>query len=342
MTDSVLVAMSGGVDSSVAAALLLEAGYDVTGVTLRLWGGESDQGCCSAADVDDARRVAQQLGIAHYVFNLADEFTAGVVEPYVAAHADGLTPNPCIECNRTIKFDQLLRRTDAMGFDLLATGHHARIGPGGQLRRGADPGKDQSYVLHMLSAAVLQRVRFPVGDMTKDEVRRRADGLGLRSADKPDSQEVCFIASTTSRGGFLADRGLTLTPGRVVEAGSGTEVGRVEGVELVTVGQRKGLGLAGGSEPRYVTSVDVNSATVTVGPRRDLLVDHVTVTSWSWVTGPMTGAVQVQTSAHGVPVDGWLEPTGVVRLAQPTRRVAPGQSVVAYRGDQVVGGGPAL
>src|SRR4051812_22374418 len=188
----VLCAMSGGVDSSVAAALLRDEGHDVTGVTLKLWGGPSDAGCCSVADVDDARRVAQQLGIRHVVFGFADEFLAGVVEPYIQAHAEGRTPNPCIECNRTIKFDRLLARAAQLGFDGVATGHHARI-VDGRLRRGADRSKDQSYVLHMLDRARLARIRFPVGAITKDEVRARAKAIGLRTAVKPDSQEVCFL-----------------------------------------------------------------------------------------------------------------------------------------------------
>ncbi len=190
----VMVAMSGGVDSSVAAALCVEAGHDVVGVTLRLWGGESDSGCCSVSDVEDARRVAHQLDIDHHVFNLADDFARHVVGPYVAAHAEGRTPNPCIECNRHLKFDRLLSRATALGFDAVATGHHARVvtDAGGVRRvaRGADAAKDQSYVLYMLRADALGRVALPVGAMTKDEVRQHARRLGLATASKPDSQDV--------------------------------------------------------------------------------------------------------------------------------------------------------
>src|SRR3954468_3042116 len=192
--------MSGGVDSSVAAALLRDAGHDVTGVTMKLWGGESDTGCCSVSDVDDARRVARALDIDHHVFNFGDRFDADVVAPYVAAHADGLTPNPCIECNRHVKFDKLLVRARALGFDAIATGHHARIVPtssgGLRVARGADRAKDQSYVLYMLGQHQLRSTLFPVGPMTKDEVRSRAAALGLPTAVKPDSQDVCFIASS--------------------------------------------------------------------------------------------------------------------------------------------------
>jgi tRNA-specific 2-thiouridylase len=338
--ERVLVAMSGGVDSSVAAALLLEDGHEVVGVTLKLWGGASDSGCCSVADVDDARAVAQRLGIDHHVFNFGDEFTARVVDPYVADHAAGRTPNPCIECNRHLKFDRLLRRADALGFDAVATGHHARIvsTPQGTRRvaRGADRAKDQSYVLHMLDQPALARVRFPVGDLTKAEVRAAASRLGLATADKPDSQDVCFITATGGRSAFLGDR-IPTTPGRVVDR-HGREVGAVPSVELVTIGQRHGLGLPGGGPPRYAVAVDVPSATVTVGEAADLLTSRVRLGSVAWVDGPVDGALDAQVSAHGAVracrVDG-LD----VCFEEPARRVAPGQSVVLYDGDTVVGAG---
>src|SRR5437764_11660902 len=192
----VLVAMSGGVDSSVAAARLLERGYDVTAVTLKLWGGESDTGCCSVSDVEDARRVAAQLDIPHYVFNFADDFTAAVVDPYVDAYVRGSTPNPCVECNRAIKFGRLLDRARALGFDSVATGHHARVVERDgryELLRGADRAKDQSYVLYMLTQRELARALFPVGELTKADVRAHAARLGLRTASKPESMDVCFI-----------------------------------------------------------------------------------------------------------------------------------------------------
>ena len=341
---TVLVAMSGGVDSSVAAALLQREGHEVVGVTMKLWGGPSDTGCCSVADVDDARRVAQQLGIDHYVFDFGGDFASAVVAPYVAAHAAGRTPNPCVACNRAIKFDRLLRRADALGVELVATGHHARVETAGagrcRLRRGADPAKDQSYVLHMLGQAELRRLRFPVGHLTKAAVRSLAAELGLRTAAKPDSQDVCFIPTSGGRRGFLGDR-LRFTPGRVVDT-DGAEVGRVDAVELVTIGQRKGLGTAGGAAPRFAVGVDVAAATVTVGRADDLLAASVELADTSWVDGEPAGAVLVQTSAHGEPVAATWDPsTATARFDRQVRRVAPGQSVALYDGDVLLGGGVA-
>ena len=338
----VMVAMSGGVDSSVAAALLLGEGREVVGVTLRLWGGESDSGCCAVSDVDDARRVCDALGIEHHVFNLGDDFDRHVVDPYVAAHAAGRTPNPCIECNRHVKFDRLLNRARALGFERLATGHHARVALRSdgtrRIARPADPAKDQSYVLHMLGQDQLSGLELPIGDLTKDEVRQRAASLGLRIAGKPDSQDVCFITREHGRGDFLARR-IPLTPGRVVDV-TGAEVGRVDAIELVTVGQRKGMELAGAAEPRYAVAGDMPAATVTVGSADDLLVDATPVGVFSWADGPVSGPMLVQVSAHGQAVEAELV-GDEVRWATPHRRVAPGQSVVFYEGDEVTGGATA-
>jgi tRNA-specific 2-thiouridylase len=340
----VLVAMSGGVDSSVAAALLREAGHDVTGVTMKLWGGDSDTGCCSVSDVDDARRVAHQLEIDHLVFNFGDDFLADVVEPYVDAHAEGRTPNPCIECNRHLKFDRLLRRAEALGFDAVATGHHARVvatAVGPRLARGADPDKDQSYVLHMVHERDLGRVLLPVGTMTKADVRARARALGLRTAAKPDSQDVCFITSTGGRRAFLGDR-IPLRPGRVVDGG-GHVVGEVDAVELVTVGQRRGLGIGGTGAPHYAVEVDVPGATVTVGGAEQLQCESTTVEQVVWAGEPVDGEVLVQCSAHGRAEPARLRRAGerwTVLWGAPRPRVAPGQSVVFYdERDQIVLGG---
>lgn len=343
----VLVALSGGVDSSVAAALLRDEGHEVTGVTMKLWGGDSDTGCCSVSDVDDARRVAQQLDIDHHVFNFGSDFASDVVDPYVRAHAAGRTPNPCVECNRHLKFDRLLRRAEALGFDAIATGHHARVVEHDGRRhvaRGADHAKDQSYVLYVLPSEVLDRVLLPVGHLTKADVRARAEALGLRTADKPDSQDVCFITRTGGRASFLGER-IPLRPGRVVER-DGHAVGTVPAVELVTVGQRRGLGVSGTGEPRFALDVDVAAATVTVGGAADLLTDRTPVASVVWTERPGWGAAAVQCSAHGEAAVADIEPGpapdgALVRWAEPHPRVAPGQSVVFYDGDVVIGGGLA-
>jgi tRNA-specific 2-thiouridylase len=336
----VLAGMSGGVDSSVAAAVLREAGNEVVGVTMKLWGGASDTGCCSVADVDDARRAADRLGIEHHVFNFGREFDTHVVAPYVAAHAAGSTPNPCVECNRHLKFDVLLRRAAALGFDAVATGHHARIvtgqAGGRRVARGADRAKDQSYVLAVVGADALERVSFPIGGLTKAQVRARAAELGLPTAAKPDSQDVCFIRRREGRAGFLGSR-MVFTPGRVVDSG-GRDVGIVDAVELVTVGQRRGVGVAGGHAPRYVLDVDVDAATVVVGAPEELLVDTTPFARWVWTDVALTGALAVQCSAHGEARAAVVDTdAGVVRWREPRRRVAAGQLVVAYAGDQVVG-----
>jgi tRNA-specific 2-thiouridylase len=333
----VLVAMSGGVDSSVAAALLVAEGHEVVGATLKLWGGPSDSGCCSVADVDDARRVAQQLGIDHHVFNLTEEFDRHVVAPYVEAHARGRTPNPCIECNRAIKFDRLLERADRLGFDRLATGHHARVGRGDplRLRRGADAAKDQSYVLSMLGQAELARVLFPVGDMSKADVRAHAAGLGLRTAGKPDSQDVCFIGSVEGRQGFLADK-LEFHAADVVDR-SGQAVGRVDAVELVTLGQRRGMGHGTDGGRHYVVAVDVPARRVTVGSAAEAVIPAVTLSAatLTWVDRPLRHGDRAvaQVSAHGRPASCAVAHSTdglVVHFDVPQRPVASGQTVALY------------
>lgn len=346
-----LVAMSGGVDSSVAAALLVEAGHQVEGATLKLWGGTSDSGCCSVADAEDARRVADQLAIAHHVFNFSSDFEDQVVNHYVAAHAAGNIPNPCIECNRHLKFDRLLLRAAKLGFSAVATGHHARSTRDREtwhLRRGADRAKDQSYVLSMLGQGQLAHCLFPVGELTKSEVRARARALGLRTAAKPDSQDTCFITATGGRSQFLAER-MNLHPGQMVEASTGAVVGQVPAVEMVTVGQRRGLGSGPGGQRRYALAVDPASATVTVGRAADLLADQVELDRLTWVDRPMPWGVPVlaQSSAHGEPVRAVLAGAGaagraVLAFAEPQRRVAPGQTVALYAGDSVLGAGVAL
>lgn len=350
----VMVMMSGGVDSSVAAARLLDAGHDVTGVTLKLWGGDSDSGCCSLSDVEDARRVAAQLDIPHYVFNFAEAFDEQVVDPYVRDYSRARTPNPCIECNRNLKFGRALERATALGFDAVATGHHARVtggtpptgADGGRpadavpvpyvLRRGVDAAKDQAYVLYMLTQDQLSRTLLPVGALTKAQVREQASRLGLRTAAKAESMDVCFI-TRGDRERFI-DARTEPRPGLIVDD-AGRELGRHRGVAGFTVGQRRGLGVAAG-ERRYVTDVDAASATVTIGRRPDLLRSSIALDGLRWSAPPPGDDEELlfQTRAHGVARPGVLR-GDVLHWREPQPRVAPGQAVVAFRGDGVVGGG---
>ncbi|MGH9100699.1 MAG: tRNA 2-thiouridine(34) synthase MnmA, partial [Acidimicrobiales bacterium] len=321
----------------VAAARLVAEGHDVVGATLKLWGGPQSSGCCSVADVDDARRVAQQLGIPHHVFNLTEDFERDVVTPYVAAHAAGCTPNPCIECNRHIKFDRLLERARRLGFDRLATGHHARVRERAgrfSLRRGVDPLKDQSYVLSMLGQSQLGAIVLPVGEMTKPEVRAEAARLGLRTAGKPDSQDVCFIHDREGRQGFLASR-LELHSGDVFDAETGARLGAVDAVELVTVGQRRGMPAAG--QRRYAVAVDVGARRVTVSgaERAGTMEVSLAPDSMTWVDLPLADGDEAiaQMSAHGRPARctvrtgdfGWR-----CRFEVEQRPVAPGQTLALY------------
>ena len=335
----ILVAMSGGVDSSVAAAVLLEQGYEVVGVTMKLWGGTSDTGCCSVSDVIDARRVADQLGIQHHVFNFGDEFDAHVVEPYVEAHKIGATPNPCIECNRHVKFDKLFRRATALGFELIATGHHAQITrqpEGFRLSRSVDLRKDQSYVLHMLSEKQLARLQLPIGNLTKHQVREIAASLSLQTAGKADSQDVCFISRTKGGRQRFLEQYMTMTPGQVIDS-QGNRISNVPAVQMVTIGQRKGLGISGEGQPRYAVDVNVESATVTVGPKSDLYYEETPITNIQWIGEPVTDALDIQTSAHGHTARAKI--ADKIYWEKPHKKVASGQSTVFYKEDTVVGSG---
>ncbi len=334
--------MSGGVDSSVAAGLLIEQGHEVVGATLKLWGGVSDSGCCSVGDVDDARRVAQILGVDHHVFNYAEEFERHVVTPFVEGHAAGQSPNPCIECNRHIKFDLLFERASRLGFEAVATGHHAQVlARDGvhYLVRGADALKDQSYVLGYLREAQLASLQLPIGAMQKSEVREHAQRLGLRTWDKPDSQDVCFIEASKGREAFLRQR-LALTPAKIVERATGEVVGTTEAAELMTVGQRRGVAPGRDGERRYVASVDLAAQRVEVGPLAEVMVGTIGLDGASLTfahNALVDGTVVLaQWSAHGAarPATLRLGDRWWLELHEPARPVAPGQSVVLYRFDE--------
>ena len=338
-----LAALSGGVDSAVAAALAVEAGHDVTGVHLALSTAPAtlrtgSRGCCSKEDARDASRVADVLGIPFYVWDLAAQFRADVVDDFVAEYAAGRTPNPCLRCNEKIKFTAVLDRALALGFDAVVTGHHARL-EGGVLSRSVDVAKDQSYVLAVLTPAQLAGTVLPLGHLTKTEVRAAAAVRGLSVADKPDSHDVCFIADGDTAG-FLRTH-LGAQPGPVVDALSGAVVGSHDGAYGFTIGQRRGLGLtvpAPDGRPRYVLSVEPVSRTVRVGPGEALDVTSVRCVRPLLHT-PLPSSCAVQLRAHGAVHDcdvagderGWL-----LSLATPARGVAAGQAAVLYDGDRVL------
>jgi tRNA-specific 2-thiouridylase len=346
----VLAAMSGGVDSAVAAARAVDAGHDVVGVHLALSEAPAalrggSRGCCSREDAGDARRAADVLGIPFYVWDFAARFGADVVDDFVAAYARGETPNPCLRCNEKIKFAALLDRALGLGFDAVCTGHYARL-RSGVLRRAVDVDKDQSYVLAVLTADQLRHAMFPLGDTVKAAVRTEAAARGLRVADKPDSHDICFIPSGDTRG-FLAAR-LGARPGAVVDAGSGEVLAHHDGVHGFTVGQRRGLGLgrpAADGRPRYVLGIEPVSGTVRVGPADALDVRSISAERAVWSagvapTGPVDCTVQVR--AHGGLARAIAHPGGTdlggtslhVELAEPLRGVAPGQAVALYRPDR--------
>ncbi|MBW8484488.1 tRNA 2-thiouridine(34) synthase MnmA [Actinomadura parmotrematis] len=348
MTLRVLAAMSGGVDSAVAAARAAEAGHDVTGVHMALSSNPQSyrtgaRGCCTLEDSRDARRAADVIGIPFYVWDLAERFHRDVVEDFVSEYAAGRTPNPCLRCNEKIKFEALLDRAVALGFDAVCTGHYARLADG-VLRRGVDEGKDQSYVLAVCTPEQLSRALFPLGDTTKAGIRAEAARRGLTVADKPDSHDICFIADGDTRG-FLAER-LGAEPGPIVDA-SGEVLGEHEGAYGFTVGQRKGLRLgrpAADGRPRYVLDISPVTNTVTVGPREALDVREIVTERPVWLGAAPGGrfGCQVQLRAHGEVYDcvaGFRDGGDglVISLARPARGIAPGQAAVLYAGDRVLG-----
>ncbi len=340
----VFVAMSGGVDSSVSAALLLEQGHDVTGVTMQLWPSSDDEGgCCSVSAVRDARRVCDLLGIPHYTLNYRDTFEREVVTPFAEDYAKGHTPNPCIVCNDRVKFQDLLAKVAAQGADYLATGHYARIGGVAgtpRLLRGLDPSKDQSYFLYRLTETQLAHVLFPVGELEKSAVRAFAERLGLPVHAKPDSQETCFAADGDYRTVVRERAPHALVAGDIVDL-QGEVLGRHDGLAGYTVGQRRGLGIGGTGDPLYVVALDAPNNRVVVGPQTALAVSTVESSDTVWHGGVqerVTAAVRYRMAARPA-LARYAFGRLTVHFDEPLFGVAPGQSVVCYREDEVIGGG---
>ena len=348
----VVVAMSGGVDSSVAALLLRRAGWDVIGVTMKLYSldeselPEDHQGCCTLDDVEDARAVCRLLEVPHYVLNMEREFRDQVMDYFVAEYRRGRTPHPCIACNDKIKFSHLMARADALRAQFVATGHYARVEPGTDglmLKKGIDQAKDQSYVLFGMTQSQLARTVLPVGGYTKEEIRRMALESGLITADKPDSQDICFIPLGDYRE-FLRERASGV-PGQIVDV-DGWVLGKHEGIEYFTVGQRRGLGLPKtAGEPRYVVRLDADSNQVVVGPESALYSGEAWVSGVNYVSGlpPADGtpvSVKIRYKAYEAPATLHPHSDGaLVRFGEPQRSVTPGQAAVFYQGDLLLGGG---
>jgi tRNA-specific 2-thiouridylase len=348
----IMIAMSGGVDSSLVTALLHEQGHAVTGVTMHLWEGD-DEGiyesqCCSQEMVAGARRVCAQLGVPYYVFNYQREFRRHVIEYFLNEYAHGYTPNPCLACNRDLKFRFLLERAQALGFDYLATGHYAQIQkPDGQayeLWRGVDHAKDQSYVLYMLQQHELARLQFPLGGMSKAEVRTLARERLLATADRPESQDICFIPDNDYRRFLREEAPESMLPGPIINH-DGQVIGQHKGLPYYTVGQRKGLGITS-PQPLFVTELDTERNALIVGPaeaatRHIFTIEQAKFVNGVWPEAPFT--CQVQIRAHATPVEATITPCGEQRLQvtfnKPQRAITPGQAGVLYDGNRLLGGG---
>jgi tRNA-specific 2-thiouridylase len=341
--------MSGGVDSAVAAGLLARDGYDVIGITMRLWSLEDPDAprnarrCCSVEDTDDARAAADVIGIPHYVLNLEREFQERVVDAFVGEYARGRTPNPCLACNEHLKFRALLDRAVAFGADFLATGHYARIDEHEgrhRLLRAVDPAKDQSYVLYPLGQAELSRTLFPVGGYAKPQIRGLAAEMRLPLAEKPDSADICFVPSGDYRA-FVRER-LPAHAGAILDE-TGATVGAHDGVAGFTIGQRRGIGVATG-EKRFVTGIDPDLNVITIGPEDALMRRRMTVERVHWTSGLMPDALraQVKIRYRTAAAPATVTPQGdgaSVEFDEPQRAITPGQAAVFYDGDEVLGGG---
>ena len=347
-----LIGMSGGVDSSVAALLMLEAGYECIGATMRLYGGQASPGsktCCSLDDVEDARSVAHRLGIKHYVFNFTEEFQQQVMDQFVAVYQAGGTPNPCIECNRYLKFGKLLQRARELSCDVLVSGHYAKVQQDPAtgrylLMRAADRAKDQTYFLACLSQQQLSQIRFPLGDLTKAQVRELAEKHGFLNARKHDSQDICFVPGGDYTAFLTAYTGKELEPGDFLNT-QGQVVGRHRGAVCYTIGQRKGLGLAMG-EPVYVCAKDMAAKTVTVGPNEALFSRELWAKDWVFfpfeqLTEPLAVTAKIRHSQFDRKATFYPEADGLARVVfdEPQRAISPGQAVVLYQGEMVIGGG---
>jgi len=344
----ILVAMSGGVDSSLTAALLHEQGHEVVGVTLRLWAGDgSPNPCCSQAMVADSQAVCAQIGFPHLILNYQREFQQLVIDHFIAEYARGATPNPCLACNEKIKFGLLLEYARSNGFEALATGHYARISYFDQqylLLRGLDSTKDQAYVLFMLQQRDLAQLRFPLGDFTKAAVRAEAQKRGLITATRPESQDICFIPSNDYRQFMRAEAPALLVPGPIFDQ-HGQEIGQHQGLPLYTVGQRKGLGLAKG-KPLFVLKLDLAQNALIVGPseaklQKTFLVEHTSFISAEWPAE--TFPCQVQIRARAKAAEALVKPLAdqklQIRFVQPQPAITPGQAAVLFEGERVLGGG---
>ncbi|MBM4436859.1 MAG: tRNA 2-thiouridine(34) synthase MnmA [Actinobacteria bacterium] len=346
----ILVAMSGGVDSSVAAALLVRAGHEVIGVTFNQWPFDlmaraTGNGCCTPRTIDDARRVCQLLGVPHYVMNFRAPFEEAVIKPWVDAYLHGETLNPCIACNRSVRFGTFLTKADELGAEYIATGHYARVDHrDGRFRllRAIDAAKDQSYVLHVLGQHQLARTLFPLGTMVKPQVRQLATDIGLPVAQKPDSQELCFVPDNDYVG--YVRRQASTGPGAIEDVG-GARLGTHAGLEAFTIGQRRGLGLGGGAA-RYVVALDATRNTVVVGGRADALASTVGVEDVHWIAldppaRPIRAQVKLRYRMPPSPATVHLQPgrRASVVCDAPAWAPAPGQSAVFYAGDEVLGGG---